>query len=119
MLDLEKVLGVLRESRAKIADESMWMTPARSAMGLCSLGANCAMTALPSLVPFDINAAVAWEAVADAMGLDGPEQIHVFNDSHTHAEVIAAFDSAIATIETDYLESLLRVRIALSSHVAF
>lgn len=99
MLDLVKVLGILREARGKIERPERWMTPERLAIGSCEPGSDCAMTALPSIM-IGSSAEAAHETLAWAMGLmDHIDRIAVWNDSHTHAEVLAAFDKAIASIE--------------------
>lgn len=98
MPDPLKVLKVLRESRSRVEVPEKWFTPARWALGLADWDSCCAITALPDLLADEHNGLAA-DALARGMGLENVCDIPEWNDSHTHAEVLAAFDRAIAIVE--------------------
>jgi hypothetical protein len=98
-------LEILTASRAKIADKNNWcqVASARNFMGAsvspysitacswCSVGAiECVEKSV-----FDTSAHVQLEAF---MGND----IGEFNDTHSHSEVLAAWDKAIAECAKEY-----------------
>lgn len=83
-----EVADVLRRAREIISDERNWF----GSKG--TLGSNCALTAL------DRAAGVCLESAhplyrALLAGMDGATGIAMYNNTHTHAEVMAAFDRAI------------------------
>lgn len=100
-------LETLKAARKLIENENRWCfgeyartigeRPIRpnshKAYSFCAIGALCRVTKKSSI-------AVVAEPAYGA--LDSSIQdlsIHDFNDSHTHTEVLAAFDSAIANLE--------------------
>ncbi|MCZ7496292.1 hypothetical protein O8B39_17465 [Agrobacterium rhizogenes] len=97
---------ILKEARALIADEKNWTQGAfaRDANGrseridraicFCSIGAiaKVARTNLGSPVP---------APVLKALGVTAHCRLAQFNDSHTHPEVLALFDRAIARAESE------------------
>ena len=89
----QDVLEILRDARALITDPDKWASD-----GAGSGEQRCAIRALIHVAPsvsVDHPAEVALRA---AMG----GYIATFNDSHTHAEVLAAFDKAIASLEVEF-----------------
>lgn len=94
------VKDVLIAARAKIADPANWTqrVSAREvnghvvahddAMAVCW----CALGALANVIWRNDIYWAAESALSDAIG----GSIHKFNDTHTHAEVLAKFDEAIA-----------------------
>jgi hypothetical protein len=95
------VLAVLRQARDLISDASRWTQGdnARNRFGQsCPLDSSaavcwCAMGALKR-----VNPALAWEA-RNALAKVIDDSVVTFNDQHSHAEVLAAFDQAIAQEE--------------------
>lgn len=96
------VKEVLIAARAKIADPANW-TQHDYARRKCGYAVNptstyaecwCAIGALAAVIGDTVRAekSVPYFELRDAMGLD----IDDFNDTHTHAEVLAKFDEAIA-----------------------
>lgn len=85
---------ILQDARAKVVPIRNWFTPLRESLGLCSEEACCALTAFPDLVETP-GAEMAVEALAEAMGCKTFE-IPVWNDSHSHEELVQAFGMAIA-----------------------
>ncbi len=84
---------ILVEARAKIADPSNWTTDAQK---LTSAGPYCMVSACANACRgvwdnFHIIAKVLAGAV-------GTTNVPEWNDTHTHAEVLAAFDKAIASL---------------------
>jgi len=90
-------LPVLIKARAKIADPAKWGKGIRG-NGRRSLDTCCAAEAIEDCeVPADIRSA-AFQAVRRGAGLNLAMDIVRWNDAHTtkHADVLAAFDKAIA-----------------------
>lgn len=96
------VKEVLIAARAKIADPAHW-TQFEYARRISGFGVSpestyaecwCAIGALASVVGDTARAekSAPYNALLDAMG----EDVDNFNDTHTHAEVLAKFDEAIA-----------------------
>lgn len=94
------VLGTLEAARKLISDPSRWTqkTSARNATGR-KVAANspsaakwCAYGAIDACSPHQILAARAVSTLGNAMGAF---LVGEWNDTHTHAEVMAAFDAAI------------------------
>lgn len=93
------VKEVLIAARAKIADPANWTQGmlARDASGIpvevCSSRAACwcAVGAVAESAPYELTNTTV-EFLNKAAGM----QIETFNDTHTHAEVLAKFDEAIA-----------------------
>lgn len=92
---------ILKAARAKIERPECWTQDvfARDRSGDCVhvLSPNavcwCSVGACKAVVVADFNYfCAALDALADAMGT--PE-VADFNDTHTHAEVLGAFDKAI------------------------
>ena len=95
---------ILKAARAKIADEKHWtqVASARDSQGIevspvspkavswCSTGA---LTASAMTFPD-----AAWNFIWASMK-SPPAGMGFYNDSHTHAEVLAAWDAAIADAE--------------------
>jgi hypothetical protein len=102
----DQVLTVLKRARDLIADESHWTTrfEARDKHG-SAIGANrdqaicfCAVGALVRARSMtDTRTVVFMADLIDAMHKAIPtnDSIPVYNDTHTHAEVLAVFDEAI------------------------
>ena len=89
---------VLRAARALIDTPEKW----GQGDGLCDRGLRCAAIAVWDAQGIVAGSTLAHRALAQAMGLDAAYSCGVifdFNDSHTHAEVMAAFDRAIANEE--------------------
>lgn len=90
MSECRSVVEVLVEARGLIADESRWTT------GMASNGPYCAMGALYAARGEAVAAPIihmpAYKVLKAALG--GGE-VGRFNDSHSHAEVLALFDRAI------------------------
>jgi hypothetical protein len=98
---------LLREARALIDTPEKWTQGAfardgkgdrvdeldKRACRFCASGATSRVTGIksPAITP-------AYKAIQRAMGV-GVFEVSVFNDQHTHAEVLAAFDKAIAAEE--------------------
>jgi hypothetical protein len=99
-------LSVLRKARALIEKPEHWTQGAyaRDALGeKCPDGDErahsfCAIGAMWRVVPSSLSVTDAANALCRAAGIK--TSIDAFNDSHTHAEVLAAFDKAIASLES-------------------
>lgn len=92
----QDVALALRKARGLIEDKSKWFggdEPRRPANPTAFGFQRCASHALLAVMP----PMPAWSALRRAMGLTGLNGTGVpeWNDSHSHAEVIAAFDRAI------------------------
>jgi hypothetical protein len=98
-------LEILKAARAKIADKKNWTqgelgrdangNPVTDASLLASQAVCfCASGAL-FLAGASEDGIDVWHVLSRSMGCFVPK----FNDSHTHAEVLAAFDKAIAELE--------------------
>lgn len=86
---------ILRRAKALIADEQNWWD------GCGELGdRKCTLSAISSISWPRPDALYNWKGEAAMHRVVG-ESIGAFNDSHTHAEVMAAFDKAIALAEAD------------------
>ena len=95
---------ILKAARAKIERPECWTQDvfARDTKGdrvhalspnavcWCSIGACVAVASANP--PNDLSYRIALDALA---GVTGVAEISDFNDTHTHAEVLAAFDKAI------------------------
>ena len=98
------VLEVLKAARELIADESRWTqkTYARDADGnavdwaLTCAHSFCMLGAIRHVTGRPIGHGPVFAAIERACGV---EYVVDFNDSHTHAEVLALFDAAIARLE--------------------
>jgi hypothetical protein len=96
-------LEVLKAAREKIADPAHWTKGeiARDKFGMDSMSKSpdacawCAMGAIWNVSPNVEVRAEAFNALDVQTYLGVPE----FNDSHTHPEVLALFDKAIAAEE--------------------
>ncbi len=96
---------ILRAARELIADERHWTTNvlARDAGGCLTMVASddatcfCAVGALLKATGRS-GITAARRAIEDAAGIER-SRVFEWNDTHTHAEVLAAFDRAIATEE--------------------
>lgn len=100
-------LDVLRKARALIEKPENWTQGmsardstgeradpmADAAVRFCSYGAICHSTGGSFVHPASRGAVQALQDAADEAFFS------LWNDSHTHAEVIAAFDKAIASLE--------------------
>lgn len=92
-----KTYEVLERALALIEDEKNWtQKDYRVGDALCAEGA-CVLGGGGTI---DAHNVAMWTGKADAAvralgsALSGP--VHVFNDSHSHAEVVALFQKAIA-----------------------
>lgn len=90
MSDATLVLGYLVGAREQIAEPENWWDGSQDGPGNV-----CALMAFPNLHKDLLNIGRAWELLADAMGISEAFGIADWNDSHTQAEVVAAFDRAI------------------------
>ena len=100
---------ILKAARAKIADEKHWTKGAeardvagksvspqsRKAVCWCSLGALSASAMPYSFAAYSFAALGFVQAIMNSQS----KGVSRFNDSHTHAEVLAAWDAAIADAE--------------------
>lgn len=100
---MASTLEILRAAREKIADPDRWVkgelaidgeglrietaSGAHRGVRWCAVGACCAVAGMDWTTAGDALEAVAGESVVD------------FNDTHTHAEVLALFDRTIAEQE--------------------
>ena len=93
-------LEILTAARAKIADEKNWCQNdyARSAVGelvIPTEDSACSWCSLGSI--FSVVGSMGASYVhSEFLGRYMDKPITIFNDSHTHAEVLAAWDKAIA-----------------------
>jgi hypothetical protein len=99
-------IEVLKAARELISDPAHWTQEdfAKDVFGLpveplyhravcfCALGA---LAKAYNLDPHEIDHSEAAYAIADAVNI-GVDYIPEFNDDHSHAEILAAFDAAIA-----------------------
>lgn len=85
---------ILETAKARIANESDWCKGAfMSPDGrVCAAGACRLVETGDAAGPLTGPVMRAW----DALVVFAPEGLSYFNDSHTHAEVLALFDQAIA-----------------------
>lgn len=104
--EVRTVAQVLREAKAVIPTPAQWTrkVAARDSRGNRVTPRNeravrwCAMGAIEKVAPGDGLAALEWAAIR-ALRPHMDDEVPTFNDSHTHAEVLAAFDAAIAEQE--------------------
>ncbi|MGV2110128.1 DUF6197 family protein [Agrobacterium salinitolerans] len=102
---------ILKEARALIADGGKWT---QGAFARNSLGEKvdpseegavcfCAIGALAKAAGANPESELPAEnlLVTEMLELDARECIPEFNDSHTHADVLALFDRAIARAESE------------------
>ncbi len=96
---------VLVAARALIADEANWGQGAaiRNKNGrhaYCSIGAICVASGADYVTGYcNIDTMSAMHRAIDGLAAALPhDAITDFNDTHTHAEVLAAFDRAIASL---------------------
>ena len=106
---------ILKKARELISDESRWTQGwyaknnngawtswiGPDAVCFCSIGA---MAHVSKDAVFVIESSPAFAALASAMQEDHDQHENVvaeFNDMHTHAEVLAAFDRAIAAVSKE------------------
>lgn len=85
-------LKVLQEARKLIEKPENWgqgIRPYRENKRSC-----CAAEAIETVTPWGARSG-AFRAIRDAMGVHAPSLVLDWNDTHTHAEVLAAFDRAI------------------------
>lgn len=108
-------LHFLRRARERISDPSNW---AKEAYALDSYGVSvpvqspsaCAWCAVGAVVaePLPLPSCDIFMLVNIAQGWGGEVVAHQplieFNDSHTHAEVLAVFDSTIQQVEAVFAE---------------
>lgn len=98
-------LEILRRARASISLPEKWTqgVEARNARGVevnaesRSAVCWCAVGALRAANGGEFHVD-AYDALVDATGCEFPSQ---FNDKRTHAEVLVAFDRAIARLQTE------------------
>lgn len=92
-------LEILTAARAKITDPQNWGQGLRRKR--INFESCCAAEAIEGVAPHSIERKCAYLALANAAGLDLLGQIWRWNDTldRTHAEVIAAFDRAIAAVQ--------------------
>lgn len=110
----KKISEVLKEAKQLISKPENWTTGvyARDAEGIkvdtgnaratcfCSLGA-VFFVAKQSKLSFPQRADII-QHIKEANGLTSP--VHEYNDTHTHAEVMALWDKAIAAAEAQEAE---------------
>jgi hypothetical protein len=98
-------LETLKAARQLITDPAKWTQGVsarnKAKKGVCPLAEDavcfCSLGAIRNVVGNDDESFdVAWDALHDnsPIGL-----VAAFNDTHTHAEVLALFDAAIAELE--------------------
>jgi len=106
---------ILKDARALIADEKNWTRGeyARNARGywrgvlsedsvcFCSIGA---MARSAKTTPREIETCDKILQIFSADGLRRVSDLVDFNDGHTHAEVLALFDRAIARAESEAVQ---------------
>lgn len=99
---MKSKLQVLTEARKLIENRDAWIKgdSNRDKFGRPHLAGDpnavqfCAYGALCHVAGDLSNDAIAWSEFREACGMDPI----IFNDSHTHTEVLAAFDRAIAML---------------------
>jgi hypothetical protein len=103
---------VLQQARALISDPARWTQEeyARNADGIkayvwhADARAWCAIGAVRRVASDNDSAVLAGQrALAqpiETVELESEEAVTNFNDTHTHAEVLALFDAAIARLES-------------------
>ena len=90
---MKTTVKILTDARALIADENDWW-PGLERGGPPTLGKNCALHALGRIsarIPIDFSRGDAYNVLFKLSG----NSVAAFNDTHTHAEVLALFDRAI------------------------
>lgn len=109
---------ILKEARALIADEENWtqgdyaqdkdgnqtMPSLSEATCFCAVGAihRVGRIKLSQSVPLDIISVLAIDEAVDRTDVGISESAIIgFNDTHTHADVLALFDRAIARAESE------------------
>lgn len=97
---MANAIDILIEARRKIENPEKWLNRPPFSDDDFRCGRNCAATAIwrtrgssPS-PELERAGRQAYDALAAAMGVG---IVPDFNDTHTHAEVLAAFDKAITT----------------------
>ncbi len=103
---------ILKEARALIANEKNWtqgeyalaengrpqLCPNQFSKCFCSVGA---VSRAMRLHPTEAGKSGVMEKFIKAAGLSNVRELVEFNDSHTHAVVLALFDRAIARAESE------------------
>jgi hypothetical protein len=94
-----KISDVLIRARTRIATENLW---AANTDALRHEERNCMLTALDPHVYEERCAAKSylWKAIDEHYG-PGDLSLAIFNDTHSHAQVLAAYDVAIALAVAD------------------
>jgi hypothetical protein len=95
---------VLIAARAKIADEKNWTQHhyARNARGFSIAASDkkaCQWCAGGALIAVHPTGILSDYVAADLLRREMDGAISHFNDTHTHAEVLSAFDKAIASTD--------------------
>ena len=103
MAEKKTTVEVLRGARALIDSPSKWLKGSPVGRGThrnCAISALCVARGVeygsPSISAKDTEAWPEYVALANACG---NKMVGDWNDSHTHAEVLALFDKAIAECE--------------------
>ena len=97
---MQTVKEILSAARAIIANEENW-TQGRYAKDKdgSSIGVNCSSAvcfcSIGAIYKITMSPSHAMEVLRKHMG----DSIMAFNDGHTHKEVLAAWDEAIASLE--------------------
>ena len=87
-----EIAGILRRAKALIDTEDKWFGP------VTHQGPNCALTAINNISGKSLGRDnPIYKALMRAM--PGASSVAMWNNTHTHAEVMAAFDRAIALAE--------------------
>lgn len=95
---------ILKAARKRIEDPEKWWNGAKDTN---RAGINCAQTAIANVLDEDCDAdeaaraATANCAYARLTDEGTYQSVWRFNDTHTHAEVLALFDRAIAAAEQE------------------
>lgn len=103
---------ILKDARALIADEKSWtrgayafdergkkqVCPNQHSVCFCSVGA---LARAARVSPGDIERSEVVGAILSVGNFEEVGHLVEFNDSHSHAEVLALFDRAIARAESE------------------
>lgn len=90
---IESPINWIQGEYAKNIFDSKVGPTGKNAFCFCAIGALCSVTRKGA---WTVVLDPAFSALQSTIGV---EPVHEFNDSHTHAEVLAAFDEAIARLE--------------------
>lgn len=89
-------LEILEKARERISDPEKWCQDTGE-----DGEKRCMVTAVREVSEFGCEAqAAAFRALRAALGVHFDNRLATYNDTHSHAEVLAAFDRAIAAERT-------------------